>query len=136
MTIDTRTDGLPVVLIPQYPTEMVAGRPQRRDLDLSDAERYGRLVELLEPTAKPWDPAAVEQMDQTMLGTSADDWLLCVGNPSMIAVAAAAFGSIHGGVNVLQYQSRSRRYEALRYTFTDEGTTVECVTSDPEDEEN
>lgn len=115
----------PVVIIPQYPTERAGnGEIVRRDLDLRDAERYGALVEVLDPSAKPWDPSAVEQMDQALLLSSPDDWLLCIGNPTMIAMAAAAFGSIHGGVNLLQWQSRARRYEAVRVVFGDDGTTV------------
>lgn len=126
---------LPVVIIPQYPSEMDrAGNITRRPLDLRDAERYGRLVEVLEPSAKPWDPEAIEQMDQALAQSSADDWLLAVGNPTMIAIAAAAFGSIHGGVNVLQWQSRARRYEAVRVSFTEEGSAVTKV-QPPEDEE-
>lgn len=129
-------DGQPVVIIPQYPTEMDRGVPVRRYLDLKDARRYGELVELLEPTAKPWDPSAVEQMDQALASSSADDWLLCVGNPTLIAIAAAALGSIHGGINLLQWQSRARRYEAVRVIFTeDAGTTVTLATTTPEDEE-
>jgi len=116
---------LPVVMIPQYPTERLrSGEVVRRHLDLTDAQRYGEIVELLDTQAKPWDHTAVEQMDQMLADSSADDWLLAVGNPTMIAMAAAAFGSIHGSINVLQWQSRARRYEAVRVAFTEDGTEV------------
>ncbi len=122
----------PVVIIPQFPTEMgPGGQIIRRPMDLTDAERYGRLVEVLGPTAKPWDPDAIEEMDRALAGSSADDWLLAVGNPTMIAIAAAALGSLHGGINVLQWQSRSRRYEAVRVAFTEDGTEVEQATCLP-----
>lgn len=119
---------LPAVLIPQFPTEMRDGRVARREVDLTDAARYGRLVELLEPSAKPWDPDAIEEMDRSLVNTSADDWLLAIGNPTMIAIAAAALGSLHGSINVLQWQSRTRRYEAVRVVFGEDGTEVEQAT--------
>jgi hypothetical protein len=126
---------VPRVIIPQYPTEMHGGRIVRRDLDLSDALRFGELVELLDHSAKPWDPDAIEQMDQALTESSADDWLLCVGNPTMIGLAAAALGSIHGGINLLQWQSRSRRYESVRVVFTEEDGTQVLPGQPPEDEE-
>lgn len=125
---ETPPERLPVVIIPQFPTEQGG---VRRELDLTDAERYGRLIEVLGPNAKPWDPDAVEEMDQALAQSSADDWLLAIGNPTMIAIAAAALGSIHGSINILQWQSRARRYEAVRVVFTENGTEVEQATCLP-----
>lgn len=105
--------------------------PERMPLDLTDAERYGRICELLEPGAKPFDPDSIDEMDMAISTSSADDWLLCVGNPTLIAAAAGAFASIHGCLNVLQWQSRKGYYEAIRITYTDEGTTLEVVTTTP-----
>src|SRR5688572_4685846 len=51
------------VLIPQYPTHMGDDGPERRQLDLSDAQRYGELRELIEPTAKPWDQSSMDELD-------------------------------------------------------------------------
>lgn len=123
-------ERLPVVMIPQYPTQWGRNGPERRALDLSDAERYGQLLELCRPVGKPWDPAVAEEIDSAMSESHADDWLLCIGNPTMIALAAASFASIHGHVNVLQFQSRKQSYEAIRYEFTDEGTEVTRLTLD------
>lgn len=125
---------VPQVIVPQYPTEMQGGQIVRRSLDLRDAERYGELVELLDHSAKPWDPDAVEQMDRALAESSADDWLLCIGNPTMIGLAAAALGTIHGGINLLQWQSRLRRYEAVRVVFTEEDGTQVSHGQPPEDE--
>lgn len=123
---------LPAVLIPQFPTRMGDSGPERMRVDLTDAKRYGRVMELLGPQAKPFDPDSIEQMDQAMLESREDDWLLCIGNPTLIAVAAGAFASIHGQLQVLQWQSRKGYYEAIRIVFTEEGTTLEVVTLPPE----
>lgn len=122
---------LPAVLIPQHPTRMGENGPERMAMDLTDAERYGRVCELLEPTAKPFDPDSIEQMDQALLESSEDDWLLCIGNPTLIAAAAGAFASIHGRLNVLQWQSRKGHYEAIQIIYTEDGTSLSVVTVPP-----
>ncbi len=128
--MSTTEPRLPVVLIPQFPTQMGDCGPERRPLDLTDAERYGRLVEVLTPEAKPWDPTVADELDAAMQETSGDDWLLCLGNPTLIAVAAGAFALMHGRLNVLQFQSRQGRYEAVRFEFDEDGTRVERLTID------
>lgn len=117
-----------MVIVPQFPTRMGDHGPERMPVDLTDAERYGTVVEILSSTAKPFDPESIEQMDQFMLDSSADSWLLCLGNPTMIAAAAGAFASIHGRLNLLQWQSRRRRYEAVQITYGEEGTNLSVVT--------
>src|SRR3954471_15606260 len=103
-----------VVFVPQFPTRMGDDGPERMTLDLTDAERYGRVCEVLGPSAKPFDPSSIEQLDQALLDSRSTDWLLAIGNPTLIAAAAGAFASIHGCVNVLQWQSRKGRYEAIQ----------------------
>jgi len=121
------------VWVAQFPTRMGSEGPERMPLDLADAERYGRVTEVLGPTAKPFDADSIEQLDQALLDSRATDWLLAIGNPTLIAAAAGAFASIHGCVNVLQWQSRRGRYEAIQIEYTDEGTQLRVVTI-PEDD--
>lgn len=122
------------VLIPQYPTQMGRDGPERRPLDLEDATRYGRLVELIGPTAKPWDSESMDQLDAAISDTSADDWLLCVGNPVMIAAAAGAFALAHQRLNLLQWQSRRQRYEAVQLDFLSSSIKVSMATLGEDDE--
>jgi len=121
----------PAVLIPQHPTRMGSDGPERMSIDLTDARRYGEPVELLEPSAKPFDPSSIEQLDEAMADSHGEDWLLCIGNPTLIAVAAAAFATIHGRLNVLQWQSRKGYYEAIQIEFTEDGTSLSVVTTPP-----
>lgn len=124
-------DDLPCVFVPQFPTRMGDSGPERMPMDLTDAERYGRICEVLQASAKPFDPDSVDQLDQAMAESRADDWLLCIGNPTMIAVAAGAFATIHGRLNVLQWQSRKGYYEAIRVEFTEDGSSLSVVTVPP-----
>lgn len=117
-----------LVIIPQFPTRMGDNGPERSYMDLTDAERYGRVVEVLSDTAKPFTPSAIEELDEFMANTSADNWLLCIGNPTMIAAASGAFASIHGRLNLLQWQSRMKRYEAIQIVYGEDGTQLEMRT--------
>ncbi len=117
-----------MVIVPQFPTRMGDSGPERMVVDLADAERYGTVVEVLGSGAKPFDPDSIEQLDQFMTDTSADNWLLCIGNPTLIAAASGAFASIHGRLNLLQWQSRRKRYEAIQITYGEEGTELSVVT--------
>lgn len=121
-------DHYSMVIIPQFPTRMGEYGPEKMPMDLSDAERYGTIVEVLDTSAKPFDPDVIEQLDQFMVESNADSWLLCIGNPTLIATAAGAFASIHGRLNLLQWQSRRRRYEAIQITYGEEGTALSVVT--------
>jgi hypothetical protein len=124
-------DMYSLVIIPQFPTRRGDGGPEKMSIDLTDAERYGRVVEVLDPSAKPFDPSSIGQLDDFMVGTNPNNWLLCIGNPTMIAAAAGAFASEHGCLNLLQWQSRKRRYEAIRIIYHDEGMEIETVTLPP-----
>lgn len=122
------TDQYSMVIIPHFPTRMGDHGPERMPMDLTDAERYGTIVEVLDSSAKPFDPSSMEQLDQFMVDSSADSWLLCIGNPVLIAAAAGAFASIHGRLNLLQWQSRRRRYEAIQIEYGEDGTQLSVVT--------
>lgn len=130
----------PCVFIPQHPTRMGHEGPERMPLDLTDAERYGRICELLEPGAKPFDPSSVAEIDATIADSGPDDWLLCIGNPTLIAVAAGALALAHGRLNMLQWQSRKGHYEAIRITYLDMseggGTLLEVVTIPPGEDDD
>lgn len=121
-------DHYSMVIIPQFPTRMGEYGPEKMPMDLSDAERYGTIVEVLDTSAKPFDPDAIEQLDQFMMESNADSWLLCIGNPTLIATAAGAFACIHGKLRLLQWQSRRRRYEAIEVIYNEEGTQLSVLT--------
>lgn len=82
-------------------------------MDFSPAAEYGELVHLLA------DRDSVFRMDQTLaklaksplMGITADDFILPVGNPTLIGVAIAlAADQLDGSVNVLQWLGKEKEY--------------------------
>lgn len=122
------------VIVPQFPTMMGSKGPERRPIDLTDAERYGVVQPVLGDSAKPWDQSSLDQLDAWVDNSDENDWLLCIGNPVLIATAAAAFALRHERLNVLQWQSRKRRYEAICIDYNAHDIVSRVVTL-REDEE-
>lgn len=81
--------------------------------DLSDAERYGDIQELLSPTATPHSPGVVHELRTKLEDFDPDeDWILCMGSPVLIswAVAIAVDKTSDGGVRLLQWSGSDRCY--------------------------
>lgn len=80
--------------------------------DLSSAAAHGRLSYLLSPNASPWDSAVVEEICSKLLDyRPEEDYLLLVGNPVLMGVAAhAAFVAGRGRARFLQWSGALRRH--------------------------
>lgn len=87
--------------------------------DFSDAERFGELIFLLSPSARPFSPDhLVAELWEKLTDYSNDDFLLLVGNPALIGFAVAIASKInHGQVNVLQWSGG--RYVPIRARLSD-----------------
>lgn len=82
--------------------------------DLSDAERLGRLVYLLSPSAKPGDPRVVPELCHRLSQYRDGDHLLLIGSPVLIGIAfAIAARANDGRVSALQWSGKLRRYTAI-----------------------
>lgn len=81
-----------------------------RQYDLTSATRYGELVHLTPPGPPVTDPTdAVAEMRSLLEDYGPDDFLLMVGHPAIIAVAAAlAARSAGGRLNTLTWRGRGR----------------------------
>lgn len=84
--------------------------------DLQPAERFGALVYLLSPTARPFSGAPIiKELHQKLAKYDPErDKLLLLGNPALIGwcvAIAAAYG--RGRVSLLQWDGRSRDYVAI-----------------------
>lgn len=80
--------------------------------DFSSAERYGELIYLLSPTARPFSPEhVISQLKDKLIDFRDEDCLLLIGNPCLIgfAVAVASWAN-EGRVRVLQWDGRRREY--------------------------
>lgn len=103
----------------------VVQRQQRKDettgelvskFDVTPAEEYGDIIDILSPSAAPFHPPAVlGQMHQVLKSFCDDDYLLLTGNPVLIGLAAAIAADYNGGaVNFLQWSGKEKRYLVIR----------------------
>lgn len=80
--------------------------------DLGPAAIYGELVELLSPTAKPFNPAPlIEELYVKLETFGDDDHLICIGNPILLSLAFGVASDInHGRVRLLQWHNTRGEY--------------------------
>lgn len=80
--------------------------------DLTSAEEFGDLVQLLSPTARPDSAGVVRELREKLRGIERRDYLLLVGNPALIGYAAAiAADHLGGHLRLLQWGND--RYRVL-----------------------
>lgn len=102
------------------PRVFIVQRPMRKDdkgqlwdrFDLQPATTYGELVELLTPTANPFNPPhIIDELHEKLETFSDEDYLVLIGNPVLIGwcVAIAAYYN-DGRVTCLQWSGSNHRY--------------------------
>lgn len=103
----------PNVFIPQEPT--------RRDdvtgelisiMDFTKAAEYGETIVCLSPGRVALSPQpSIQKLKDCMRNFCDDDYLIAVGDPSVIAMAAAvASDNNRGRFKLLKYDARSKSY--------------------------
>lgn len=87
--------------------------------NLEPAKEYGQIVELLSPLAKPFNPQPIiQELTEKLKGFSDSDYVICIGNPILIAMAiniAASFNC--GKVKALQWQNNVQKYISVDLEF-------------------
>ena len=80
--------------------------------DLSPAQSFGEIVELLSPTAKPFNPAPlIEELYIKLQNFSDTDYIICIGNPILIALAVSIAADVNNGrVRLLQWHGHKGEY--------------------------
>lgn len=80
--------------------------------DLTPAEAFGELEELLDPWAKPFDTAPIlDTLFEKLDGFSDEDFIICIGNPILLALAVSVAVDVNDGrVNLLQWNGRQKEY--------------------------
>ncbi len=80
--------------------------------DLTTAAKYGELIYLLSPTARPFDSKhVIGEMREKLYDFRDEDYLLLIGNPALIGFAVAIASCQNSGhVNVLQWDGRKQQY--------------------------
>ncbi len=106
----------PRVFVPMVPSRFDRDlRTWVPSVDIHAAERHGEIVIMLPPDASKAGPApCVAAMREKMATMTAEDSLLAVGDPSLIAAAAALASRVTGGVlRVLKWDRYTRDYLAV-----------------------
>ena len=107
------------------PKVFVVQEPMRRDrltqrlepfMDLSPAAAYGDLEVLLKSRAVPLSGAPlIEKLRVKLKDFSSNDFLVLVGDTTLIAAAVLVAGKInHGSVNVLKWNRETASYIKTR----------------------
>ena len=118
---------MPLVYIIQRPVHRDRNTGDLKEkFNFSDAERFGELVTMLDSRAHPFQPdKVVPVLRDTLANFTQEDFLLLVGNPTLIgwAMGIACFET-DGIIQTLQWNQRKQVYENisvdLQFTFQDE----------------
>lgn len=91
---------MPRVFAPQIPSRFDKGmRVWVPTVNMRPAERFGELIVLLTPDAYRIAPAPmVQALKERMDDFTADDYIVAIGNPTLIAAASCIAARKTGGV--------------------------------------
>jgi hypothetical protein len=89
--------------------------------DILSAEEYGELVSIIEPGYQLYisPEPIVEKVRSVLKNFNDDDYLLLIGDPSIIGVACAVASDINmGKLKVLKWDRRRERYYPIEFDIT------------------
>ncbi len=91
--------------------------------DYSPAEMFGDLQFLVGPGAKPFDPEPIiVELRDKLFDFSDDDFLLLVGNPTIIGWATAIAADLNEGrLKTLQWHGKEQRYIMIKSQLWNDG---------------
>jgi len=100
-----------IVYIVQNQHHLV-GATLKPKFDFTSAEKYGELVMLLSPGARPFEPAhVISELREKLSSYTSRDYLLLVGNPCLIGFATAIAADVNNGfVRMLQWNGKKKKY--------------------------
>jgi hypothetical protein len=106
------------VFIPQEPRTRDKTTNDWRPLyDLTPALKFGTLQVLLPhgPMLLATEPM-IADLKERLKDYTADDYIMCIGDPSAIAAAVLVAGQINGGkVSLLKYDRNEKQYNPIMY---------------------
>ena len=96
----------------QMPLQASHGGDLTPRYDVSPAAMFGDIEYLLGPRAAPWNlKPVIDELEQKLVDFNDDDYLLCMGNPVLMCVAASiALLSNDGRAKMLQWSGKDRKY--------------------------
>lgn len=83
--------------------------------DLTAAQCHGEIVELLSPTAKPFNPGPIiDELYIKLKEFNDDDHIICIGNPILLSLAVSIAADVNDGrVGLLQWHGKKQEYESV-----------------------
>lgn len=83
--------------------------------DLTPAQKFGTIIHLLSPTARPFNPGPiVQELHRKLSNYTPRDYLLLLGSPTLIGWTTAIAAHYAGGrINLLQWDGRAKEYQAI-----------------------
>lgn len=111
------------VFIPQIPSRFDPGLGQWvPTVSVDSAKKFGDIVIMLPPEAGRLKPEnIVQQLRFTMADYDKDDFLLAMGEPSIIAIAAILADQAVTPLRLLRWDKRSREYTVVTLDVEDKG---------------
>lgn len=81
-------------------------------VDMTAAKKFGDLVIMLPPDAARAGPGPCRQvLREKLIDLTLDDWIVCVGNPTLVGLTCAIASRITGGrLRMLQWDRMSANY--------------------------
>jgi hypothetical protein len=101
------------VFVTQHGQQKIDGEWVKRDV--SDAERFGKVTELIQPGPMiRATPQVIMTLRYKLMGFSDDDYLLCMGDPAIIGMACVmAARANEGRYKLLVWDRESQSYFAV-----------------------
>jgi hypothetical protein len=107
---------LSTVFITQVPHRLNRETGELEPLDMSAAREWGDPRVILTPGANPFTsmPAIVDDLHASLKDIGDQDYLILVGNPAIMGVAACiAAQYLKGKLRVLQWSGKAQRYNLI-----------------------
>lgn len=105
---------MPKVFVTQLPSRLEEGA-WVPSVDVTPAKEHGDLVFLLPPGMnQPTAETVVPQLQAKLTDFSAEDFLLPMGDPVVMAAAAAILGAQISGFKMLKWDRHTKRYNVYR----------------------
>lgn len=111
----------PNVYLPSVPTRYdPISNGRVASIDLKPAMKFGELVTLLDPQhgyREDQIHEAINELQEGLRDFQPDDYLLCVGDPILIAAAIAYASDMQQSVKVLRWEKTRREYDCTEITL-------------------
>jgi hypothetical protein len=108
-----------MVYVPQVPTRYDAATEKRvPSIDLNPALHFGQLRTLASgPTLYDEMQSEIEQVRKGLIDITPEDYILCTGDPILVAAAIARGCELLERVSVLRWDKRDKRYEVVKVSI-------------------